>query len=105
MKEWKASEFPVLRRVFSGYLHEDVLEEYGTAVAALRAFREDANTSERLRFRTEARRFLEQTALLDLKEVRARLSRLGCRWRPPSRKALVALLAETADLPADGPDT
>ena len=100
MKELKASEFPALQRVFSGYLHEDVLDEYGTPAAALRAFRQDANAAERLRFRTEARWFLKQTTLLDLKEVRALLSRLGCRWMPPSRKAF-ALLAEAANLPAD----
>jgi hypothetical protein len=95
VKRVQAADFPELRRVLSGYLHEDFLDEHGTPAAALRAFQEDANDSERQRFLTEARRFLERTAPLELDEVRALLLRLGCRWTPPSRKALRALLAGT----------
>jgi hypothetical protein len=91
----KASEFPALQHVFSGYLHEDFLDEYSTPEAALRGFLEDADTAERLRFQTEAKRFVERTAQLELKDVRALVARLGCRWVPPSRKALVAVLTET----------
>jgi hypothetical protein len=105
VKPLKASDFPALQRVFSGYLHEDFLDEYGTPAAALRAFLQDADPSERLRFRTEVQRFLERIAPLDLKDVRAIIARLGCRWMPPSRKALVAVLAETTNLRADSPDT
>lgn len=97
MKKLKPSDFPELQRVFAGYLHEDFLEEYGTPIAALRAFQEDADDSERQRFRTETRRFLERTARLDFKEVRALIARLGCRWTPPSRKAMVTLLTEATN--------
>jgi hypothetical protein len=90
-----------MQRVFAGYLHEDFLEEYGTPLAALRAFHEDANASERQRFSSEARRFLERTATLDFSDVRILVARLGCRWTPRSRKALVALLTEAANLPPD----
>lgn len=105
MKELNASDFPELQRVFAGYLHEDFLEEYGTPIAALRAFHEDANNFERQRFLKETRRFLERTARLDFNEVRALIARLGCRWTPPSRKAMVALLAEATNPPPDGRDT
>jgi len=105
VKALKASDFPALQRVFSGYLHEDFLDEHGTPAAALRAFQEDADHSERRRFRTEARRFLQRSAPIDFKDVRAVMARLGCRWTPPSRKALVALLAEIANPRADGPKT
>jgi len=98
----KLSDFAELQRAFSGYLHEDFLDEYGSPGAALRAFHRDADHAERLRFWTEARRFVEQTARLDFTEVRALLAGLGCRWTPPSRRALVALLTETAHPPADG---
>jgi contact-dependent growth inhibition (CDI) system CdiI-like immunity protein len=92
------SAFPELRRVFSGYLHEDVLEEHGVPEAALRAFRADASPAERRRFKKEAARFLAQTAALDLDELRHVLHGLGCRWNPPSREALLALLtAATAE--------
>ena len=97
-----ASDFPELQRAFSGYLHEDFLEEYGTPAAALRAFQDDANDVERQRFRSEARLFLDLTARLDFKELRALMSRLGCRWTPPSRKALIAFFADAANHPTPG---
>ena len=91
-KPVKASDFPALQRVFSGYLHEDFLDEYSTPEAALRGFLGDANTAERLQFQNEARRFIDRTAQLELKDVRALVARLGCRWVPSSRKALVTVL-------------
>ena len=94
MKALKASEFPELQKVFSGYLHQDFLEEHGTAAAALRAFLEDANPAEHRRFRSETRRFLDRIDGVELSELRALLVSLGSCWVPPSRKALVALLAE-----------
>jgi hypothetical protein len=97
MKKLKPSDFPELQRVFAGYLHEDLLEEYGTPLAALRAFLEDANASERQRFLRETRRFLADTATLDFSNVRALVAGLGGRWTPRSRKALVALLTEAAN--------
>ncbi|MEP7305077.1 MAG: contact-dependent growth inhibition system immunity protein [Acidobacteriota bacterium] len=105
MKRLKASDFPGLQKVFSGYLHEDFLDEYGTPAAALRAFRDDADPAERLQFSTEARRFLERSGQVPFNEVRVLVARLGCRWTPPSRHALIALLAETTTSPANGPVT
>ena len=92
MKQVHASDFPELRKVFSGYLHEDFLDEHKTAAAALEAFEADANQEERRRFHAEAKRFLEVTAPLEFDEVVALLSRLGSRWTPPTRKALIAAL-------------
>ena len=46
MKRGAAFEFPELKRVFSGYLHEDFAAEYGSPEAALRSFREDASPAE-----------------------------------------------------------
>ena len=92
MKQVKASDFPELRKVFAAYLHEDFLEEHATAAAALGAFMEDANEKEGKRFRAEAKRFLDVTAEMELADVRALLWRLGARWTPPSRKALIVAL-------------
>src|SRR5215470_8368703 len=92
MKRAMASDFPELRRVFAGYLHEDFVQEHGTASAALAAFREDSNAAERRRFSKEVRAFLEQTRTLDFGEVQALIASLGSRWTPASRQALVALL-------------
>lgn len=87
-----ASAFPELRRVFAGYLHEDVFVDGGTPEAALRTFRADASPAELRRFRKEVKRFLAQTSSLGFDEVRGLVDELGSRWIPPSREALVALL-------------
>ena len=89
-----AASFPELRRVLTGYLHEDLVAEHGTPEKALQAFRADANPAERRRFKKEATRFLDRTRALDFDQVRDLLNQLGCRWMPPSREALVALLSD-----------
>src|SRR3954451_5544647 len=102
---FRPSEFPELYRAFSGYLHEDFPEEYGTPLAALRAFQREANAAERQRFLQEVRRLAAATAGLDLQELRGVLTHLGARWTPPSRKAVVALLTHLLDEEAeDKPD-
>jgi len=101
----RASDFPELQRAFTGYLHEDFLEEYETPAAALRAFQDDADQAENRRFRTEALRFLDRTAGLEFNEVRALMVRLGCRWTPPSRKALAALLTDAISPPTEDQPT
>jgi contact-dependent growth inhibition (CDI) system CdiI-like immunity protein len=95
----KASAFPELRRVFTGYLHEDVFAEAGTPAAALRTFWADAAPDERRRFQREVVRFLELTAPLELDALRALVQELGCRWIPPSRQAFVVLLTSASNLP------
>ena len=92
------SAFPELRRVFSGYLHEDSLVETGTPEAALQVFRADASPDERRRFQREVKRFLAQTSALNLDDLRDLVYQLGCRWIPSSREALVELLREAAEL-------
>lgn len=101
MTRLRAAAFPELGRVFEGYLHEDFGETYGTPEAALEAFLGDADEAERRRFRTEARRFLEATAPIAFSEVQGLIERLGSRWIPASRDALVAWLTETGPSPGD----
>ncbi|HTI37730.1 MAG TPA: contact-dependent growth inhibition system immunity protein [Vicinamibacterales bacterium] len=86
-------DFPELRRVFSGYLHEDFLAEYGSAEGAIAAFLADASDVEQQRFRREVRRFLSGAASLDLREVQRQVERLGSRWIPQTREAVVSLLS------------
>lgn len=89
----RASDFPELHRVFAAYLHEDFVVEYGTPESALEAFLADASASERRRFTTEARRFLDATESADFADVQTLIERLGSRWVPPSRAALAAWLS------------
>ena len=94
MTRVKAEAFPELRRVFSAYLHEDFQGDGGTPEQALRTFAADASPVELRRFQKEAARFLAQTAMLDLEELKRLLNELGCRWVPPSRDALVKLISK-----------
>jgi len=86
------SRFPELRRVFEGYLHEDFVAEYGSAAAAVDAFRADAGAAEARAFRDEARRFLAATSALDFAEVQRLVTRVGSSWIPGSRGELERVL-------------
>ena len=86
------SRFPDLRRVFEGYLHEDFVAEYGSAAAAIDAFRNDATAAEARAFGKEARRFLNVTRALDFAQVQHLLTRVGSRWVPGSREELETVL-------------
>jgi hypothetical protein len=88
----------VLRRVFTGYLHEDFLAESGSPESALRTFLDDADPGERRRFRREAAKFLAQAAAMDLAELHDVLQALGSRWIPASHQALVAVLSDVAGI-------
>jgi hypothetical protein len=92
MTHLDASRFPELRRVFEGYLHEDFVEEYGSAAAAIDAFRADASDDEARAFRDEARRFLAVTRARDFAEVQHLVTRVGSRWIPGSREELETVL-------------
>jgi len=94
MTHFDASRYPELRRVFEGYLHEDFVQEHGTAAAAIEAFRADASPAERRRLRDEARRFLAATATLDFAVVQNLIARLGSRWTPASRDELETVLGQ-----------
>ncbi len=89
--------FPALARAFSGYLHEDFAAEYGSPEAALRAFRDDASPAEWRRVQREAQRLTAIARHSDFDDVRALIQRLGSRWLPPSRDALVALLTAVSE--------
>ena len=105
MKRQRSVTFPELQRVFSGYLHEDFVQEHGTPAAALEAFLADANEDELQRFRSEARRLLERTARLDFGQVKELLARLGSSWTPRSREAFVTLLTAATNASAKTDDT
>jgi len=93
MTRLDASRLPELRRVFEGYLHEDFVAEYGSAAAAIAAFRGDASAAEARAFHDEARRFLAATTAFDFAEVQRLVTRLGSRWIPGSREELETVLS------------
>jgi hypothetical protein len=83
-----AANFPGLRQFFSGYLHEDFIDEYGSVTGAARAFFGDASLEETARARTE---WTKLTAILDgqpISEMQTALQKLGGAWRPETFEEL-----------------
>jgi CdiI immunity protein len=77
-----ASEFPVLKEFFSGYLHEDFSDEYGSAASAARAFRGDASPEESAQARQEWAKLRKILTGRPIQEVQTSLQKLGGAWRP-----------------------
>jgi len=77
-----ASEFPALREFFSGYLHEDFNDEYGSAANAARAFRGDASPEESAQARQEWAKLRKILTGRSIPEVQSSLQKLGGAWRP-----------------------
>jgi hypothetical protein len=77
-----AAEFPCLREFFSGYLHEDFADEYGSAAGAARAFFGDASLEEAATTREEWSKLRKIVADLPMPEVHSVLQKLGSGWRP-----------------------
>ena len=89
----RAPDYPQLRQFFEGYLHEDFVLEHRSPERALRAFESDASPAELRRFRAEAKRLLARVESEELDDIRELLAKLGSRWAPRSRKAVVRLFA------------
>jgi hypothetical protein len=80
--EINAAEFPCLREFFSGYLHEDFADEYGSAAGAARAFFGDASLEEAATTREEWTKLRKSLAGVPMPEVHSALQKLGSGWRP-----------------------
>jgi hypothetical protein len=77
-----ANEFPVLKEFFSGYLHEDFNDEYGSAAIAARAFRGDASPEESAQARQEWAKLRKILTGRSMLEIQTSLEKLGGVWRP-----------------------
>ena len=76
------NEFPVLKEFFSGYLHEDFNDEYGSAAGAARAFRGDASPEEFAQARQEWAKLRKILTGRSVPEMQTSLQKLGGAWRP-----------------------
>jgi hypothetical protein len=76
------SEFPALKEFFSGYLHEDFIDEYGSAAGAARAFRGDASPEESAQARQEWTKLRKILTGRPIPEIQTSLQKLGGAWRP-----------------------
>jgi CdiI immunity protein len=94
---FSAAEFPRLRDFFSGYLHEDFQDEYGSAAGAARGFCGDGNNEEVRQTREEWTRLRRDLANRPLSELRAALQELGGAWRPANENELRSVDAAFAE--------
>jgi hypothetical protein len=76
------NEFPVLKEFFSGYLHEDFNDEYGSAPGAARAFRGDASPEESAQASQEWIKLRKILTGRSIPELQTSLQKLGGAWRP-----------------------
>lgn len=65
----KASDYPVLRIFCRGYLHQDMKDEYGSALEAVRAFCSESSPDERIALATEWARFANKTKELPQHQI------------------------------------
>ncbi len=84
-------DFSALQDFFGGYLHEDFIEEYGSAMNALRTFLSDASGDEIQNVREEWQRFRALLKDRPFSESQSALHRLGAAWQPVQTSELAAL--------------
>lgn len=76
-------EYPALRAFMHGYLHEDYVDEYGSAVEAVHEFRSDADDDEFNNVVKEWRHFIQQAKTQSIQAIQKKIhDELGGGWRP-----------------------
>lgn len=75
-----------------GYLHQDYVDEYGSAVEAVHEFRSDADDEEFNAVLREWRQFLQDAKTQPLSVIQKRIhDELGGGWRPATMADLQAV--------------
>ena len=91
------ADYAALREFFSGYLHEDFRDEYGSPSGAVRAFRGDGSNDEIAQVRNEwakLRNALSGKPITDFQEA---LRKLGSGWQPQEEEELSPMDNALAD--------
>jgi hypothetical protein len=86
------SEYAALSRFLRGYLHQDAAVEYGSAQAAARQFRKDADERETAVVHSELERLLSENGDVPISGLARTLERLGSSWRFQNREEVEAVL-------------
>lgn len=81
-KLFDPADYPALREFFPAYLHEDFVDEYGSAIGALKGFLGDASGDEILQAKEEWRNFREAFREKPFPEIQAAIGKLGSAWLP-----------------------
>jgi CdiI immunity protein len=76
-----ARDFPALREFFSGYLHQDFPDEYGSAAGAAKAFRNDAGETEIEAVRREWKAWRAGLGKASPDDIAEAARKLGAAWQ------------------------
>ena len=85
-------DYAALSRFFRGYLHQDVVAEYGSAPAAAQQFRKDADEGETAIVHSEFERLLAETSPLSVADLNCIFQQLGSAWHFRSREEVEQIL-------------
>jgi len=88
---FEEKEYAALSNFLRGYLHQYAAVEYGSAAAAARQFRKDADERETAIVHSELDRLLAETANRPISELLGALERLGSRWHFQRREQVEQL--------------
>jgi hypothetical protein len=83
-----AADFPALRDFFSGYVHQDFQDEYGSAAGAAKAFRNDASETEIEAVRREWKAWRAGPGKASTDEIAEAAQELGAAWQPQTLEDL-----------------
>jgi len=81
-KPFDPADYPALRDFFPAYLHQDFVEEYGSAKAALKGFLADARGDEIRQVKEEWSSFRSTLRDRPWHETQTAITRLGSAWLP-----------------------
>ncbi len=81
-------DFPTLNEFFAAYLHQDFVDEYGSAAGAAKQYLKDATPEECASLRGDWKRFRAKFSGRPISEVQAAVRKLGAAWLPSSNSAL-----------------
>lgn len=85
-------QFPLLSEFARGYLHEDMVPEYGNAHGAARAYMADLSATEKKALSAEAQRMAHSAKEWTDEEVNQQLHRMGAACIFRSRDEFLKLL-------------
>lgn len=76
----QAKQFPFLHEFARGYLHQDLIPEYGSPLGAAKAYLADLGTNERIRLAVESQKMLAAADTWSAAELNQRLHGMGSVW-------------------------
>jgi hypothetical protein len=88
---FSAADYPRLTEFFDGYLHQDFRDEYGSPVAAARAYCDDASHQEAVEAHNEWTKLLKNFEGQPISKWQEVVGKLGGSWRPQTEADLLSL--------------